>query len=77
MPDLNDLEKCFLSIGIALAGDYAKSSGMGQENTQLVPVLQAQLVEKLGLGEEFGKACAETADVGEPIRAAIRKKRGT
>jgi hypothetical protein len=62
---LLDKEKHAISVGLTLAGDYLKLDSKNDDEKFEVTKLIAEIVVKLALHGEFGKACRETAGIGQ------------
>ena len=72
---LTDPEKYFLAIGLVLAKDYLQLEAKDDEERFQLAVTQAVIVNKLGVDKEFGKACAETASLGNVFKQAAQEIR--
>lgn len=62
---LNPDEKTVVAIGLCLSSDFLKLEARNEEAKIAITIKIAEIVAKLDLGEEFGKACARTAGIGQ------------
>lgn len=64
----DDKEKQLLATGIILAVDYFRLFAKNETQKHDIVMQAAQLVEKLKINEEYSKACAATAGIGQIFR---------
>jgi hypothetical protein len=62
--ELTKEEKQFIAVGLCLAADLLKLNSIKDEHTTIT-LLSLEIVQKLKLEKEHGKACVETAEIGK------------